>query len=224
MVSACSDEPPPPDVPFLSTDAYFSIGGHTITVPMVALRGPGHVFTLHYEKPAKSRKEILKEQATDPNHPMPVDSLDLAIQQYQYTGEHAASVQICPRLTRLWAQLVCRGRHKGVLKNLPDKFDLLDRAKLDRLKNHWTVGGESEYDQARGMALQLGMTEIGCDRTSDFCTAVVEAEPGLLAVWTVWTNEGETAAHMAQRQGTAIVEFVRRAIGPVEDKTLATAD
>jgi hypothetical protein len=29
---------------------------------------------------------------------------------------------------------------------------------------------------------------------------------------------------MAQQQGAAIVEFVRRAIGPIEDKTLATAD
>jgi hypothetical protein len=54
--------------------------------------------------------------------------------------------------------------------------------------------------------------------------AAVEALPGLLAVWTVWSTEGETAAQMAQRQGAAIVEFVRRAISPIEDKTLATAD
>lgn len=79
-VSACLDErDPPPDVPFLSSDAYFSIGGHFITVPMVALRGPDHVFTLNREKPAKSRKDILKEQASDPGNPMAVDSLDLAI-------------------------------------------------------------------------------------------------------------------------------------------------
>jgi hypothetical protein len=44
------------------------------------------------------------------------------------------------------------------------------------------------------------------------------------ALWTVWSTEGETAAQMAQQRGAAIVEFARRAIGPIEDKTLATAD
>lgn len=225
-VSACLDErdPPPPDVPFLSSDAYFSIGGHSITVPMVALRGPDYVFTLNREKPVKSRKDILKEQASDPGHPMPVDSLGLAIRQYQYTGEHGASLQICPRLTRLWAQLVCRGQHKGVLKRLPAKFDLLDRARMDLLKRHITVGGKTEYDQVQRMSLRPGIAEIGCDKDSKFCTAAVATLPGLLAVWTVWSNEGETAVQMAERQGPAIVEFVRRAIGPIEDKTLAAAD
>jgi hypothetical protein len=112
QATACSDESksPPPDVPFLSTDAYFSVGGHRISVPMAVLRGPGQVFTLNREKPAKSRKEM------------------------------------------------------------------------------------------------------------------VEAQPGLLAVWTVWSRDGETADQRAERQGLAIVEFVRRGIGPIEDKTLATAD
>jgi hypothetical protein len=223
--SACSDDskPPPPDVPFLSSDGYFSIGGHRIVVPMVALRGPDHVFTLTREKPAKSRKEILQEQATNPDHPMIVDSLDLAIRQYQYTGEYGISMTICPRLTRLWAQLMCRGEHTGVLQHLPERFDLLDRAKLDILKTHSVANGRTKYDRVSGMALRLGDTEIACEQSPDSCTAVVETQPGLLAVWTVWSSEGETAEHMAQRQGPAIVEFVRRGIGPIEDKTLATA-
>lgn len=226
LLAACEEHnnPPPPDIPFLTSDGHFMIGGHVITVPMIALRGPDHVFTLSHEKPAKSRKQVLKEQASDPHNPMPVDSLALLIHQYEMRDQHGASKEICPPMTRTWAQMVCRGEHKGVLGRLPEKFDLLDRAKLDLLKHHYTVGGEQRFDQVEGMALRPGITETGCDKTSKFCTAVVETLPGLLAVWTVWSSEAETADQMAQRQGLAIVEFVRRGIGPIEDKTLATAD
>lgn len=223
QATACSDEPPPPDVPFLSTDAYFSVGGHRISVPMAVLRGPDHVFTLNREKPAKSRKEILKEQATNPGLPMIVDHLDLATGQSLFTREFGISDMICPRLTRLWAQLVCRGKETGVLKRLPDRFDLLDRAALDILKTHFLANGRTKYDQVSGMALRLGQTEVACEQSSD-CTAVVEALPGLVAVWAVWSDKGESAEQMAQRQGPAIVEFVRRGIGPIEDNSLATAE
>ena len=226
LLAACEEHnnPPSPDIPFLTSDGHFMIGGHVITVPMIALRGPDHVFTLSREEPAKSRKQILMEQASDPHDPMPVDSLALLIHQYEMRDQHGASKEICPPMTRAWAQVVCRGRHKGVLGRLPEKFDLLDRAKLDLLKHHYTVGGEQKYDHVKDMALRPGITEIGCDKTSKFCTAVVETMPSLLAVWTVWDGDGETAAQMAERQGPAIVEFVRRGIGPIEDKTLATAD
>jgi hypothetical protein len=57
---------------------------------------------------------------------------------------------------------------------------------------------------------------------SRVCTAVVDVLPGLLAVWTVWSDEqtGMTAQKMANEQGTAIVQFVRRALVPAEDPTL----
>ncbi len=76
------------------------------------------------------------------------------------------------------------------------------------------------------MLLRPGVTEIGCDAQSQFCTAMVEVLPGLLAVWTVWNNEktGSTAEQMADTQGTAIVQFVRRAIGPAEDPAIVNAD
>ena len=226
LLAACEEhnDPLPPDVPFLTSDGHFLIGGHVITVPMIALRGPDHTFTLSREKPAKSRKQVLEEQASDPHNPMPVESLALLIHQYEMRDQHGASKEICPPLTRTWAQVVCRGQQKGMLGRLPEKFDLLDRAKLDLLKHHYTVGGEQEYDHVTAMALRAGITEVGCDKTSKFCTAVVETLPGLLAVWTVWSGDGETAEQMAERQGLAIIEFVRRGIGPIEDESLATAD
>jgi hypothetical protein len=220
-----SRSPPPPDVPFLASDMHFTIGGQHIVLPAVALRGPGHVFDL---APARreSRKDVLRAQAQNPAAPMPTDSIDVSIRQYQYYGEQSASQGICPRLTRAWSQTWCREKPRGLLGRLPEKFDLLDRHKLDRLKSYFTVGRERRYDQVKDMAMRPGVTETGCDRESHFCTAVVEALPGLLAVWSVWPdpNTGRTAEQMAQTEGAAIVQFVQRAIGPTEDATLANAE
>ncbi|MBX9825469.1 MAG: hypothetical protein K2Y27_10800 [Xanthobacteraceae bacterium] len=225
-VTACSDSPATPDVQFLASDLYLMVGGHRITVPAVALRGPGHTFDLNRQRPEKSLKETLKLEASDPDHPMTMDKLDLVIRQYQYAGESLASLEICQHLKRIWSQALCRGQQRGLLKRLPEQFDLLDRGKLDLLRNHWTVGRERKFDQVKGKAIELGVTEIGCDRQSIYCTAVVEVLPGLLAVWTVWGDEktNGTAEQMALTQGASIVQFVRRALGPAEDPTLVEAD
>lgn len=225
-VAACSDSPATPDVQYLASDLHLMVGGHRITVPAVALRGLGHTFDLNRQRPEKSLKETLKLAASDPDHPMTMDKLDLVIRQYQYTDESLASLDICPRLKRTWSQVQCRGQQRGLLKRLPEQFDLLDRGKLDLLKNHWTVGRERKFDQVKDKSVELGVTEIGCDRQSPYCTAVVEVLPGLLAVWTVWDDEksGITAKEMARMQGASIIQFVRRSLGPTEDPTLVDAD
>lgn len=225
-ITGCSEAPPAPDVQFLASDAYFVVGGQRIVIPAVALRGPGHTFDLSRSRPETSLKDRLRRDAGDPGNPMKMDKLDLLIRQYQYTGEHLASLNICPQLKRAWSQSLCGGQHRGLLKRLPEQFDLLDRDRLDLLGNHWTVGRERRYDQIKDMAVQPGVPEIGCDRESRYCTAMVEVLPGLMAVWTVWSDEKTegTAAQMAQAQGTAIVQFVRRALGPAEDPTLVNAD
>jgi hypothetical protein len=222
MASGCSDEPSPPDVDFLVRDGEFEIAGHAIIVPIVALSNAER-FTLA-DKSRDSWRKDLEEQAINGGIPMRVDNLDLAIRLYGTTGEFGVSLQICPRLTRLWAQLVCRHEQKGMLKRLPESFSIVDRAKLDVLKTRWVNGGGTQYDQVKDMQLSSGNAEIACDSDGKICTAVVEPLQGLLAVWTVGNREGETALQGAERQGTAIVEFVKRAIGRTEDKTLATAD
>lgn len=164
------------------------------------------------------------EQAKDPATPAPLDRLAIRIEQYQYYGERTASAGICPLLVRAWAGTLCRGQHKGALQKLPLDFELYDRAKLDLLKNTFTVGKERAYDQVKNFALNLKQTEIGCDQRSRFCKAAVQVHPGLVAVWTVWTSEDNkvTASDMAARQGAAIVQFVTRAIGTTEDVSYAS--
>lgn len=217
--------PSPPDVPFLASDAHFTVGEQHIIVPVVAIRQPDHTFNLATGR-SRSIKEELQRAASDPTNPMKMNKIDLSIRQYQYTGEHSASLGICPLLKRKWAEALCRGQHQGLLSRLPEKFDLLDRNSLDVLKSEFTVGRERVYDQVKDMAVRPGVTEIGCDRQSQFCTAMVEVLPGLLAVWNVWSSEktGGAAEQMANTQGTAILQFVRRAIGPAEDPTLVSAD
>jgi hypothetical protein len=225
MLGTAACAPAVPDVQFLASDLYFLMGGHRITVPAVALRGPGHTFDLNPKRHEKSLKEALKE-ASDPDHPVQMDELDLLIREYEYTGEWSGSTGICPRLKRVWSQVLCRGEQRGLLRRLPEQFDLLDRGKLDLLKNHWTVGREREFDQVKDKALQLGVSQIGCDQHSPYCTAIAEVMPDLLAVWTVWDDEktGSTAKQMALTQGAAIVQFVRRGLGPAEDPTLMNLD
>jgi hypothetical protein len=224
--AGCSDSPSAPDVQFLASDTHFMLGGQHIVMPAVAIRGPDHTFDLNPTRPEKSLKQRLKSEASDPGNPMKVDKLGVLVREYRYTGEHTASTGICPLLKRLWSQVLCRGEHRGVLKRLPEKFDLLDRGKLDLLTRIWTVGRERQYDQVKEMAIRPGITEIGCDQESQYCTAMVEVLPNLLAVWMVWGDEktASTAEQMAHVQGSAIVQFVRRALGPDEDRTLVDAD
>lgn len=223
LVAGCSESPPPLDVQFLASDLHFTIGGQHIVTPAVAIGLPDHTFDLSGRKPTQSLKDRLTLQASDPKNPARADNLKLVIRQY--AGDYLGSRDICPSLTRKWSQSLCLGAHDGLLRRLPERLELLDRNKLDLLQHHWTVGKERQYDQVKAMALQPGVTEIGCDKQSQFCTAVVEILPGLLAVWTVWSDEktGVTAQAMADGQGAAIVQFVRRALGPVEDPTLVDA-
>ena len=213
-----------PDVAFLASDVHFAIGGHPIVIPVVALQRPAVVFDLGGRNAPDIRHEL--QAARDPSRPRKTEEIDLLIRQYQYTGEYTASVGICPLLSRKWSAALCRGQHHGLLARAPTSFSLIDRASAEILNHHGTVGGETVYDQIRNMTLRTGETEIGCDRQSRFCTAAVEALPGLLAVWSVWSDDtqGVTAEQMAKVQGAAIVQFVRQAIGPTEDPTLISVE
>jgi hypothetical protein len=225
-VAGCSDEPPAPNVEFLASDAHFLVAGHHIVVPIAAIQGPGQVFTIGH-KLSNNQGKDLKTKAADPNNPMRVDSVALAVYEYGQANERIESAKLCPLLKRRWAQMVCRGHYNETLRRLPLKFDLFDRQKLERLKRRGSAGSvETQYDHVKDMTLPLGVPVVRCDMSSEFCTSAVETVPGMIAVWAVWYDErtGETPAQMSMRQGPAVVEFVRRAIGPTEDITFVTTD
>jgi hypothetical protein len=214
-----------PNMRVLASDVHVMIGGQHIVVPVVAIRQPDYTFDLAPRR-LEAATQKFQLHANDPAEPVNVEKINLSVRQYQYTGERRASVGICAMLSRKWSEAVCRGEVHGLLSRLPEKFDLLDRSRLDLLQSEFTVGGERVYDHVKDLGMRPGVTEIGCDKQSRFCTSMVEVLPGLLAVWTVWADEqtGSTAQQMAETQGPAIVQFVLRAIGPAEDPTLVDAD
>ena len=75
-------------------------------------------------------------------------------------------------MTRVWSRWLCTGGRDGLLRRLPERFALIDRSRLDLLRNHITVGWENQYDQIKGLDLQPGVAAIGCDNQSKFCTAL----------------------------------------------------
>ena len=63
-------------------------------------------------------------------------------------GESAASLEICARLTRVWAQRVCRNERPGTTKNIPyDGFDIVPRSSILVLKNIGFAWGGTAYEQ-----------------------------------------------------------------------------
>jgi hypothetical protein len=208
---------------YFASDRYYVIGGQRIIVPVVALRGPGHVFNLSTHE---TERTGASETPRDPDNPIQANKLDLIIREYQYAGEMTASTAICPLLKRAWSRIICQGTQRGLLRRLPEQFDLLDQGKLDLLKDHRTVGGERVLNQINGKTLPLGVTKTSCDQHSPYCTAVVEVLPNLLAVWTVSSDEksGGKTEQIADAQGAAIVQFVRRGLGPYEDNSLVDLD
>ena len=72
------------------------------------------------------------------------------------------------------------------------------------------------------MSLKMGVAAIVCDHLvsssgNRFCTAAVPIAKHLVAVWTVFDSEVESAAHQAEREGLAIAAFVKNALGLQED-------
>lgn len=222
--SGCSESQPKFDIQFLASDLHFMIGDHDIVVPAFVVDTPDRTFDLNGRGSNLSPKDRLKNQALDPAKPAPVDSLGLRIRPYK--ADYPELREVCTLLKRKWSRAVCLTKHGSLLRRLPDRFVLLDRNKVALLQNHWTVGKERQFDQVQGLALEPGRTEIGCDKQTKFCTAAVEVLPGLLAVWTVWSDEktGMTARTMAESQGIAIVQLVGRGLGKDEDPTLAYAN
>jgi hypothetical protein len=221
--SGCSESQPTFDIQFLASDLYFTIGGHHIIVPAFAGDAPDRAFDLNHRDSNLSPRDRLKKEARDPAKPAPAVSLHLRIKPYK--GDYPELREVCALLKRKWSRAVCLTEQGGLLRRLPERFELLDRRKLDLLEHHWTVGKERQFDQVNGLALEPGITEIGCDKQTIFCTAAVEVLPGLLAIWTVWREEktGTSARDMAESQGAAIVQLISRGLGRDEDPTLADA-
>ena len=210
----------------VASDAYLKVAELKIVVPIVALNEPRYAhesnsFSLRraffsteasLEERAKFKK--LSEQ---PETAPKVDRVEILISQYQYFGERTSSTKICPLLKRDWAIYFCEGKRKELMKELPEKFYIADKNRLDLFSANYTVGKEKVTDQLHKLKLESLEADIACDADGKFCTAGVQTTPATLAVWTVWASPLTTARQLAESQGRAIKAFVKHAIGQHPD-------
>lgn len=224
-------KPDEPDPSFLATDAFFQIGGESITLPFVAVRSPRSLDSFadsldefrregrHFSEAYKRR---FRQVATDPANPMKLASVDVLVFPYKYYGQHVRSTAICALLQRAWAQQVCVGSRPGLLKYLPEKFNLIGVESIANL-SHWHVsGGGNVLDRVDQMNLRMNIPEAVCGDQPTLCTAALLATPTLLAVWSVWSSSqpSGSALAMAKSQGAAISQFIRHGLGADENYDL----
>ena len=203
------------DFEFFSNDTYFEIAGQTIILPSL-------FYTWQIKIKYTSEDTYQNDQRNmgeNPAKPQIVRSMRVFVEIYRTFGERFSSQGICPILSREWARNICENKRPGQLKNLPQSFLLLNRDHIDILKRYPTVGKERQYDQIVEMRFEPGQSEIGCDKESKFCTAIVTIDPKLIAVWTVWSENDSpnSASNMAERQGRAIFQLVENGLGKIED-------
>lgn len=225
------------DIAALAENAHIIVGDVPLVLPFVAM--PDQVsleafFSLDRSaarKAWKERRDAFRKAALSAANPLPLDRVTLQIETYGWNdADWDGWLKICPKLSAQWAQAVCDNPWSPILQALPpNRFHLADRRKLDVFMDAGTVGGENVYDQLQSVSLETGEASIECDPKvageTQFCTAAVTISKDLIGVWSVWESEKESAAKQAEREGRAIVAFIKFALGYTEefDALLAVA-
>ena len=212
------------DIDFLTADAHVLIGDVVLTAPFATLRNQVSM-DRYFQGGTKvnwpERRDAFRSLASYSEEMPTFDRLTFEVDAYGYSHPGSASPEdICSRLKRDWAKSVCNDPWAPLLQALPPnkRFYLADDRKLEVFDHASTVGKERYSDHLRAMNLQRGAAAIVCDREPpSYCTAAILIERHLIAVWTVWNGEQETAVQQASREGKAIVAFTHLALQTPED-------
>ena len=223
-----SDDSDRPDPAFLSTDLYFRLNKHVISVPVVAVqdiavspnttnplprfRSSG-VFGSPRWFATRDYKSALLERATDPGRPAEVTSVDLNFGYYGSYGESRISQEICPKLSKDWSRMACANQLRNVLNNFPEYITLSTGSGLARFRSHSFSGVPdlSVFNLLETMAPISRTAKMACAKGERFCYAAISVSEGLYAVWSPSCSnimslpcQNELAA-----QGAEIQNFVR---------------
>lgn len=227
------------DVGLLSTDVHVSIAQHTLTLPFVALEDYAYrsqSFSLDRRRDRETAANALKQflrRSRDPGAPLAIDRLSVVVRTYGWNDADTGQPKVCPLLTREWARAVCDNPWSAIQQALPgDRFRLLD---LRRLRIASFPGGANCRDDGKprqplpqrdGQAVMVCAAMVFGGRDDQFHTAVVRIDGDLGAIWTVWRHgrNGETAEAMTEREGRAIVSFVKNGLAEREDWPVLHAD
>ena len=220
------------DVKRLSTDVHVAIAQHNLVLPFIALEDYAYrhqSFSLNREgdrEHALSAASKLLRDATDSKHPLAFDSLSVVVRTYGWNDFDTSQIRVCPLLTRDWARSVCDNPWAAIQQALPvNRFRLVDLRSLQiddpRRPGQCFNNGKPHkpLPQSAGEAVMVCESSDYEGNKNRFHSAVVRIDGDLGALWTVWQYEknDETAEAMTEREGKAIVAFVRNALGESED-------
>lgn len=221
------------DVGLLSTDVHVAIAQHTLVLPFIALEDYAYrkqSFSLDRKGDNKRTLGALNQflnDSADPTRPVALDSLSVVVRTYGWNDFDTSQIKVCPLLTREWARSACDNPWAAIQQALPgDRFRLVDLRgfKIDddpRGPVQCIDNGKPRrlLPQSPGEAVMVCEKLVYGGSPGEFYNAVIRIDGDLGALWTVWQHgqNGETAEAMTERQGKAIVAFVRYALGSKED-------
>ena len=215
-------------IDFLASDSYIIVGDVILTAPFVAL--PDYVFAkpgfsldrAGDRRRAQERLEWFRTSASKAQTAPILEKAEINIRPYGWNDADASYRRICFHLTRQWARSVCDDPWSPIAQSLPT-FYIFDIRKPDAFDSHSGPDGETIGGQLRTMRIEHDAASVVCgSKTSSgtrFCTAATLIQQNLAAVWLLSDdmNRGETHLERADREANAIANFVRYAMGPIED-------
>lgn len=221
------------NVQHLATDVHVTIAGHALVLPFIALEHyarRGQSFSLDRKGDAKRASDAanqLLRDAADPRSPLAFDRLSVAVDTYGWNDFDMRQRRMCPLLTREWSRSVCDNPWAAIQQALPvNRFMLVDlrRLKVEDPRGPAHCVGElrRSLPQKPGEAAMVCEALVYGGDPDEFHHAVVRIDGDLGALWTVWrfSQHGETAEAMTQREGQAIAVFTRYTLGEHEDFTV----
>jgi len=224
------------EVGLLSADIQVSVAQHTLVLPFIAMHDYAYYayrkpsFPLDRkgdgerpERPLSALNDFLYGSA-DPKKPLVLDSLSVVVRTYGSNDSDGHPRRVCPLLTREWAQSVCDNSQAALRQAPPaNHFRLVDLRRLQigdpRAECRDDGKPRRPLPQRTGEAAMVCTARVFGGREDQYHHAVVRIDGHLGALWTVWGygQNGETAEAMTEREGKAIVAFVRYALGKSED-------
>jgi hypothetical protein len=220
------------NVGLLSTDVHIAIAQHTLVLPFVALENYANQqqsFSLDRagdsERARGALNELLRDSA-DPKKPLPFESISVVVNTYGWNDGDMGQRRVCPLLTREWARSVCDNPWAALQQALPvNRFRLVNLGSLQIGDPQGPARCIDDGKSVRPLPKKPGEVEIVCKaqvyggKDDQFHRAVVRIDGELGALWTVWRHgqSGETVEAMTEREGKAIVAFVKYGLGSKEN-------
>ncbi len=215
----------------LSTDVHVSIGEHALVLPLIALEDYAyrhHSFSLNRKGDSEHAQDALSallRDSADPDHPLALDGLTVVVRTYGWNDADMRQKQVCSLVTREWARSVCDNPWAAIQQALPaNRFMLVDMRRLQIGDPRGPAQCIDDGKQRQPLPQRPGEARIVCEAKvyggdkDKFYNAVVRIDGDLGALWMVWRygQSGETAEAMTEREGKAIIAFVKYGLGPRE--------